>query len=240
MNNYTLYQVGDCCVTLQVGPGINEAWNEKVLAMQRWLLSHRFTGLKDVIVAYNSVSLVYDPVLVKQNYRPGGTISRFAEEKLSQAFDQSAADPQERSLIRIPVCYDQEYAPDLETVARLTQLAPDEVVRIHTEPVYRVYMIGFLPGFPYMATVPEAITVPRKKAPAPVAAGSVGIAGMQTGVYPLASPGGWQIIGRTPMQLFNPLVEDRSLLQAGDHVQFYPIVKEEFISRNQYNGAAPL
>lgn len=240
MNNYTLYQVGDCCVTMQVGPGINEAWNEKVLAMQKWLLSHRFTGLKDVIIAYNSISLVYDPVLVKQHYRPVGIISRFAEEKLSEAFDQSAAALEERPLIRIPVCYDQEYAPDLETVARLAQLAPDEVVRIHTAQVYRVYMIGFLPGFPYMAAVPRAIAVPRKKTPASVAAGSIGITGMQTGIYTLASPGGWQIIGRTPVQLYNPSVEDRPLLQAGDHVQFYRIVKEEFINRNQYKGAAPL
>ena len=240
MNNYTLYQVGDCCVTMLVGPGINEAWNEKVLAMQRWLLAHRFTGLKDVITAYNSISLVYDPVLVKQSCRPGTTVSKFAESKLSEAFDQSSATPEERPLIRIPVCYDPEYAPDLETVARLKQLEPEELVRIHTEPVYRVYMIGFLPGFPYMATVPDSIAVPRKKMPAPVTAGSVGITGMQTGIYPLASPGGWQIIGRTPVQLFHPSVEDRPLLQAGDHVQFYRIFKEEFVSRNQYQGSVPL
>ncbi|MBE7169930.1 MAG: 5-oxoprolinase subunit PxpB [Williamsia sp.] len=233
MNNYTLYTVGDCCITMQVGSNINEEWSEKVIAMQRWFQSHPIIGLKDVIIAYNSISLQYNPLLVKQHYRPPGTISAFIKEMLVQAYEQATIVPGEQAVIRIPVCYDREYGPDLEWIARSKQLDLEEVVRLHTGSVYRVYMIGFLPGFPYMAAVPEAIAAPRKKGPAPVAAGSIGIAGIQTGIYPLASPGGWQIIGRTPLQLFHPLPEDRPLLQAGDHVQFYKIVKEEFISWKQ-------
>lgn len=231
MNNYTLYTVGDCCVTMQIGNDINEEKNEKVISLQRWLQSHPFTGLKDVIIAYNSISIVYNPALVKKQYRPAGTVSAFIKEKLVLAFKQAPFAPVEQRVIRIPVCYDKEYGADLETIARLKQLTPEEIVRIHTSLVYRVYMIGFLPGFPYMAAVPDSIAVPRKAAPAPVAAGSVGIAGVQTGVYPLASPGGWQIIGRTPLKF--DLLAERPLLQAGDSVQFYQIVKEEFISRKQ-------
>ena len=230
MTNYTLYPVGDCCITMLVGSSINEEASQKVIAMQRWMQFYVFTGLKDVIVAYNSISLVYDPVLVRRHCHPAGTVSSFIENKLTKAFEQAAPYSEEQGVIRIPVCYGNEYGRDLESVARLKELDPDEVVSIHAGAVYRVYMIGFLPGFPYMAIVPPAIAAPRKDGPQPVAAGSVGIAGIQTGIYPLASPGGWQIIGRTPLQLFKALVNDHPLLQAGDRVQFYPITKEAFIS----------
>ena len=230
MNNYTLYSVGDGCVTMAIGHGINEEAGQKVIAMQRWLQSHAFTGLKDLIVAYNSISLVYDPLQVRRHYQPGGTVSAFVEKTLVEAFKQAMPAINEQTIMQIPVCYSDEYGPDLESVAQLKELHPDELVHIHTGAVYRVYMIGFLPGFPYMASVPGAIAAPRKKTPRQVAAGSVGIAGVQTGIYPLASPGGWQIIGRTPLALFDFLAKGNPLLQAGDRVQFYPITKEAFVS----------
>jgi len=113
-------------------------------------------------------------------------------------------------------------------MARLTQLTEEEGVSMHTSTIYNVYMIGFLPGFSYMGEVNERIAVPRKQAPTPVVAGSVGIAGSQTGIYPLNSPGGWQIVGRTPLRLFDPFAPEPVKLQTGDRVQFYSITKREF------------
>jgi inhibitor of KinA len=150
---------------------------------------------------------------------------------LRQAFERSVQTEQEvREVIRIPVCYEGDYAPDLAALAQQKQLTEQEVVNIHTATIYNVYMIGFLPGFSYMGEVNERIAVPRKQHPTQVMAGSVGIAGSQTGIYPLNSPGGWQIVGRTPLPLFDPFAPEPVKLQAGDKVQFYAITKQEFES----------
>jgi inhibitor of KinA len=126
------------------------------------------------------------------------------------------------------VCYEGAYAPDLEDVARQQGLSVREVIELHCAGVYRVYMIGFLPGFPYLGAVDQRLEVPRKPRPVPVAAGGVGIAGKQTGIYPLNSPGGWSIIGRTPVRLFDSQTDPPVRLQTGDRVEFYPIPTEEF------------
>lgn len=229
MDNYTLYPVGDSCLTMTVGNNINEILNEKVIAIQNWINSHSFKGLQDVVIAYNSISLLYDPVIVKAVYKPSCLVSSFVGGKLAEAFEQSVAAASEGTVTRIPVCYDDEYGPDLQVITDLKQINKEEVVRLHTAQAYRIYMIGFLPGFPYLATVPDMIASPRKKQPVQVAAGGVGIAGMQTGIYPVASPGGWQIIGRTPVKVFNTMAKHPFLLKAGNYVQFYAITKEEFI-----------
>ncbi|GGA83049.1 hypothetical protein GCM10011511_02590 [Puia dinghuensis] len=129
---------------------------------------------------------------------------------------------------RIPVCYEGEYAPDLQWVAAQQGLTPKEVIDIHVASTYRVYMVGFLPGFPYLGTVDRRLQLPRKPQPVTVVAGGVGIAGMQTGIYPLTSPGGWQIIGRTPVKLFDVEADPPIRLQAGDNVQFYPVSAKAF------------
>ena len=121
-----------------------------------------------------------------------------------------------------------EYAPDLEWVATQKGLSPEEVIGLHVAELYRVYMIGFLPGFPYLGTVDERLRLPRKAQPVNVVAGGVGIAGMQTGIYPLNSPGGWQIIGRTPLILFDLAMDPPIRLQAGDQVQFYAVSSADF------------
>ena len=131
--------------------------------------------------------------------------------------------------IKIPVCYSAKYALDLQEISKQKNLATDEIVRLHTTKKYRVYMIGFLPGFAYMGEVDEAIAFPRKAQPRKIVeAGSVGIAGSQTGIYPLDSPGGWQIIGKTPIQIFNKEKADPVLLQPGDEIEFYSITEDEF------------
>ena len=131
--------------------------------------------------------------------------------------------PSDGREVPIPVCYEGEYAPDLEAVARQKGLSPGEVIDLHCSIEYRIYMIGFLPGFPYMGKIDPRIEIPRKMRPVPVIAGGVGIAGMQTGIYPLNSPGGWQIIGRTPLHLFNRHADPPVALLTGDRVRFYPV-----------------
>jgi inhibitor of KinA len=230
-DQYKIFPLGDSAVTFDMGNTISEALNQKALAMQQWLHTHPFEGLKDCLVAYSSLTVLYNPVIIKKYYHPPATVFSWVADQLQQAFEKAA--PLNRAageLLRIPVCYSAGYGPDLATLAQQQQLSEQEVVDLHTAPVYNVYMIGFLPGFSYMGEVNEKIAVPRKQHPTPVMAGSVGIAGSQTGIYPLNSPGGWQIVGRTPLKLFDPFGPEPVKLQAGDRVQFYAITKEEFLS----------
>jgi len=226
---YKIFPLGDAAITLDMGNVISEGLNQKALAMQRWLLDHPFEGMKDCLVAYSSLTVSYNPVMVKKYYNLNTTAFSWVADRLRQAFEQSVQTvPEAREVIRIPVCYEGGYAPDLGALAQQKQLSEQEVVNIHTATIYNVFMIGFLPGFSYMGEVNERIAVPRKQHPTQVLAGSVGIAGSQTGIYPLNSPGGWQIIGRTPLTLFDPFVPEPVKLQAGDRVQFYAITQNEF------------
>jgi inhibitor of KinA len=191
--------------------------------------------LTDIIVSYSSVSLFYDPATVCPDRAacPSGAfgiVERLLEE--IWAMEGTGSVP-EGHFFRIPVCYGGEYGPDLTFVAREKGLDPSEVIRLHCEAEYRVYMIGFLPGFPYLGRTDARLQVGRKAQPVPVQAGGVGIAGSQTGVYTLNSPGGWQIIGRTPLRLFDARNDPPVLLQAGDRVQFYPVGPEEFFQSKE-------
>ncbi len=133
-------------------------------------------------------------------------------------------------VVSIPVCYGGDFGPDLEYVAHHNNISPQEVIEIHSGNEYSVYMIGFSPGFPYLGGMSEKISAPRRSSPRLIIpAGSVGIAGKQTGIYPIETPGGWQIIGRTPIKLFRPDEESPSLLQAGDKIKFTPISYPEFM-----------
>lgn len=199
--------------------------------MAAWLHNHAFEGLKDIIPAYGSLTISYDPFLIKTNHQPASTVFAWVKEKLEDAYfrsiENSAVQP---AFHRVPVCYEQEYAPDLEALALQLQTTTKEIIALHTAVVYRVYMIGFLPGFAYLGSVDDRIAVPRKSQPANVLAGSVGIAGKQTGIYPLNSPGGWNIIGRIPLKMFDPLAEQPVWMQPGDEIQFFPITVREFKS----------
>jgi inhibitor of KinA len=230
-NQYKIFPLGDSAVTFDMGNSISEALNQKALAMQQWLLAHPFEGLKDCLVAYSSLTVLYNPAVVKKYYNPDNTIFHWVGGQLQQAFEKALQTATEvREVINIPVCYEAPYSPDLAALAQQKQFTEEEVVTLHTSTIYNVYMIGFLPGFSYMGEVNEKIAVPRKQHPTQVLAGSVGIAGSQTGIYPLNSPGGWQIIGRTPLKMFDPFVPEPVKLQAGDRVQFFAITKREFES----------
>ncbi len=214
--------MGDGAATIDLGNHLSESLNGKVLAMHQWLDQHSFEGLKDVITAYSSLTIIYDTAFIKNYYQPSAPVFEWIKQRLITAYQQSGdfidGTPARH---RIPVYYGQDNGADLDTLARQKQLTPGDVIRIHTSKVYRVYMIGFLPGFSYMAAVDDQIAQPRKEKPVPVAAGSVGIAGSQTGIYPFDGPGGWNIIGRTPVQLFNAQAKNPVLLKAGDEVEFY-------------------
>jgi inhibitor of KinA len=231
LTSFTIFPLGDSAITLDLGNTIDELHNIKVLAIYDWLRAHPFPGLLDIIAAYSSVSVFYDPAVLRASGVPGDRgASHWVEGLLRKAME--TAEPPDTvhsgNTFHIPVCYEQEFGPDLPSLAGRKRLSVEEVIQLHSAIVYRVYMIGFLPGFSYMGTVDERLQLQRKERPVPVAAGGVGIAGMQTGIYPLSSPGGWQIIGRTPLKLFDPAKEPPILLRAGDNVQFHPISSGEF------------
>jgi len=173
-------------------------------------------GVTNVHPAYASILIDFDPLAVSP---------RDMEFVVTRLYAQAAAAPlPEPRMVEIPVAYGGEYGPDLEAVAVLTGHTPEEVIALHSGAEYLVYFLGFSPGFPYLGGLPEAIAAPRLETPRKrVPAGSVAIGGRQTGVYPLASPGGWRIIGCTPLQLFRPDADPPVLLQMGDHVRFVPV-----------------
>jgi inhibitor of KinA len=233
---YRIFSIGDAAITLDLGNVIDPALNRKVLAIREQILQQPFTGLLDCRIAYSSVTLVYDPVAVKKAHHPENTVFAFLQQYLEAAYHKAQALPDTATrTVRIPVCYEDGYGVDLEAAAAQLKLSPEKLITLHLSRSYRVYMIGFLPGFAYMGLTHEQLYIPRKAQPVPVKAGSVGITGRQTGIYPLHCPGGWYIIGRTPQPLFDACAEIPVLLQPGDEVQFYRISGKEFESLNR-NG----
>jgi inhibitor of KinA len=235
----SIFPLGDSAATIELGELINEELSRKAMAIQAWILSRHVVGIKDVIVSYSSVSVFYDPVeLINRSEATGaGQEGAFEYTKvlLEQAWREAMPDSGENGgsedmekIFRVPVCYDGGYGPDRDWLAREKGISVEELIGLHSSRVYRVYMIGFLPGFSYLGELDERLQIPRKEKPVPVKAGSVGIAGSQTGIYPLNSPGGWQIIGRTPLRLFDPHAEMPILLKTGDKVCFLAIGAGEF------------
>lgn len=229
--SFSIYPLGDSAITIDLGNSIDEQLNRQALAIHDWLQAHRFPGLVDIIIAYSSVSVLYDPAIVRTSKVncPGGAygwVSKLMKQAGEEVMGGAAV---KGHSFRMPVCYGGEYGPDLEWVARQKGLSGEEVIRIHHSGSYRIYMVGFLPGFPYLGKIDSRLEVPRKDRPVPVMGGGVGIAGIQTGIYPLSSPGGWQIIGRTPVRLFDWQTDPPIRFQCGDEVEFYPISREEFL-----------
>src|SRR5918912_2649199 len=199
-----LSALGDRAVVIQLGSSIDEATHRRVRAVCARLDERPIAGLVEYVPAYASVVVHYDPARVPPDRARPHSLphSRFVA-ALEAALDQlveEALPP--TSLVEIPVCYGGEFAPALEDVARLHELSPDDVIRIHIDGDYLVYMIGFLPGFAYLGGLSERIATPRRSTPRTlVPRGSVGIGGSQTGIYSVPAPGGWHLIGRTPLSL---------------------------------------
>lgn len=218
MKDFILYPLGDKAITVQFENSISLEVHSKVLAFTRLLDELKVKGISEWVPAFNSVTIYYDPLII--SYSEMISILESNREKISSPSSNK------KNIVEIPVCYGGEFGPDLEEVAKHSKLSPEEVIQIHSSKDYLVYMIGFAPGFPYLGGMDERIATPRRITPRKkVIAGSVGIAGPQTGIYSLTSPGGWQIIGRSSLCLFDLKKEKPSLLQMGDFVRFKPVAK---------------
>ena len=235
---YKLIPFSETGIMVTFGNEIKEEIHQKVAALSDYLDEHPFVGFVEYIPAFTSVTVFYNPMIVRTlaiplshtmdpamplSYQIVAQILERALEGLNPETDFQA------TTVEIPVCYGGEFGPDLEYVAEYHKMTPEEVIDIHTNGNYLVYMIGFSPGFPYLGGLSEKIATPRRSSPRLVIpAGSVGIAGDQTGAYPIESPGGWQLIGRTPVNLFRPEVEPPILLRSGNLVKFKAISLEEY------------
>ncbi|HXI57794.1 MAG TPA: 5-oxoprolinase subunit PxpB [Polyangia bacterium] len=218
---------GDQAIMVRLGRQIEPAISASVQALTAAVRQAAPAWLVDCVPSYCAVLIQFDP----RTAAPAD-VDSFVRDRLAAAAAAGAAAPEfERPsrLVEIPVCYQPDFGPDLVDVAASCQLSVDEVIQRHAAPEYRVYMLGFRPGFPFLGTVDQRIAVPRLSTPrANVVAGSVGIAGQQTGIYPNAGPGGWRIIGRTPWRLFDASAPQPFRLTAGDGVRFVPIDGAEF------------
>jgi inhibitor of KinA len=212
---------------------IDPSIHEQVMNAFHYLRSLQLPYITDLIPAYASLSVLYDAAQLRQQEKrpPGAWITAYITKALQQATSAVTTTPR---TLEIPVCYHPSLAPDLSAMAQQKGISEAAVISLHTGRKYTVYMLGFLPGFPYMGTVDAQLATPRLKQPrVQVPAGSVGIAGEQTGIYPQASPGGWNIIGQTPIRLFDPCSEDPCYCRPGDQVQFVPVTLEAFHQMQQ-------
>jgi inhibitor of KinA len=215
--------LGDASLLIELGHAIDAATHERVRCAFRALSSAEITGVIDIVPAYTGLAVHYDPVAVGRT-RPARGIMPYdlIRRQVVDVLDAADAEPEAPGpVVDIPVRYGGENGPDLDYVARHAGMSAAEVVALHASIEYTVYMIGFTPGFPYLGGLPAQLATPRRASPRQaVPAGSVGIAGSQTGVYPLSTPGGWQIIGRTDARLFRPELDPPTLLRLGDRVRF--------------------
>jgi KipI family sensor histidine kinase inhibitor len=206
--------IGDCCLSVVFEERIDPSVNARCVALAADLRRRTLTGVRDVVPAYHTVTVYFDPRQVRRS-----VLQRLLEEAaVSVATSETSA---ESDPVSISVTYGGEAGPDLASVAAFARGSEEDVIRLHTATVYRVYMLGFLPGFAYLGSVDHRIAAPRLDTPRlRVPAGSVGIAGAQTGIYPCETPGGWRIIGRTSVKLFDASRDQPSMLRAGDRVRF--------------------
>ncbi|WP_181909547.1 5-oxoprolinase subunit PxpB [Paenibacillus taihuensis] len=245
---FSIAPLGDRALVVQLPPqGENQpAWQVSA-ELAKLLRAAKRSWIIDVVPAYTTVTVVYDPLLLYQTASAGvllfevaaaevrAILQQLHEHQHRHQINQQEQLPkyagvlhQEPRVIEIPVCYGSSYGPDLPQCAERAGMSEAAFIRRHAEAEYRVAMIGFMPGFPYLTGLPPELSQPRRSSPRSIVpAGAVGIAGGQTGVYPLATPGGWQLIGRTPLALFDPKRAEPILLRAGDHVRFVPINETE-------------
>jgi KipI family sensor histidine kinase inhibitor len=226
-----LVPCGDRALLVYLGDEAHLAVNQRVHALTRALKQSPHPALVEITPAYHCLMMEYDPLRIRLDQ---------LEEMIHSALERACTEPADSRTVEIPVCYGGEFGPDLGTVAAHTGLSPGEVTRRHQEPLYRVYCLGFSPGFPYLGDLDASLHTPRLAEPRTrLPAGSVGIGGTQTGIYPASTPGGWQLIGRTPLRLFDPFREPPTLLEPGNTVRFVPIGPELYEELEQAYAAGP-
>ena len=211
---------GDTALAVEFGSEIDRAVSETVLALDAALAGRRVEGIVETVPTFRSLMIHYDPIAVAPE-----TLTNLV---LKLITGSSSHRPKQRRW-RIPACYEQQFAPDLDEVAGLTGLSSADIIELHSATEFHVYMIGFLPGYPYMGDLPEQLRLPRRQEPrVRLPAGSVAIATAMTAIYPVESPGGWHLIGRSPIKLFDAQWERPSLLLPGDKVRFTPVTVSQF------------
>jgi inhibitor of KinA len=231
-----IVHLGDSALIVRVRDRFEDAPDQtltEVLRTFRRLQAAAIPGVIELAPAYTTVAVFFDPMVVANAGSERNPPLDWLTERVRAAIAgagrprRAAASPVR--LVEIPVCYDPEFALDLDHVASQAKLTPPKVVDLHSRAEYRVSCIGFVPGFPFLAGLPKELATPRRATPRKeIPAGSVAIGGAQTGIYPLRSPGGWNLIGRTPLQLFDPEKTPPAFLHAGDRVRFRAITREEF------------
>lgn len=223
MYEKTKYLVsGDSAITMEFGNSITDQINRKIRAVSLSLEKSNTEGIVEIVPTYRSLMIHYDPLVLKYEE----LLEKLKE--LEKNIDNIELPAPE--VIEIPTLYGGEYGPDIENVATHNNISVEEVIKIHTSQEYLIYMLGFTPGFPYLGGMDKKIATPRLQSPrTKIPGGSVGIAGEQTGIYPIDSPGGWQLIGRTPLELFAPNREDAILLKAGNYISFKSITEDEYL-----------
>jgi inhibitor of KinA len=221
VTTFRIVPAGESALIVEFEEQIDPAINARAIACARTIEAATVPGVRDVVPTYRSVAVYFDPL-----HTDGDVLLARLEDAAGavQAASLATGAP-----VRIPVCYGGDLGPDLAGVSAFAGMAEPDVVSAHCAAVYRVFMLGFVPGFAYLGVVDSRIAMPRHSTPrVRVPAGSVGIAGVQTGVYTGETPGGWQLIGRTPLKPFDPARDEPFLMQAGDAVQFYPIDRAEY------------
>jgi inhibitor of KinA len=214
-------RAGDSTIVVEFEERIDPEINTRCIAVAERMWASGVAGIRDVVPTYRSVAVYFNPLKTDH--------TRLVEILKRATFEPVSAPNDPARFHRIPVCYGGDFGPDLLAVADFARLTVDDTIARHARPRYRVFMLGFVPGFAYMGSVDGQIAAPRRATPrTKVPAGSVGIAGVQTGIYPTETPGGWQLIGRTPLRPFDSRRPHPSLFQPGDAVQFFPIGPAEW------------
>ncbi len=236
--SYNIFPLGDSALTIDFGNKIDENVNNRVLSLFNQLKEVNYSEILDIVPSYTSLTVHYNVFSITNKYQHNRTAFEIISEKVEKVINRTGKSPSQKNkqILKVPVCYLPEFGLDIQEIAREKNISIEEVVRLHSGKKYRVYMIGFLPGFPYMGEVDEKISMSRKQQPrVKVPAGSVGIAANQTGIYPFDSPGGWNIIGQTPLQIFCKEEAKLTFFEAGDEVEFYSISKDEFNNYSAWN-----
>lgn len=212
---------GDQSILVQFGKEISDETSKSVRRLAELVESRHINGIEEVILGYTNLLINYNPAKI-----PYDKLLTTVEGLIDEI---DITESKEHNVIEIPVLYGSEWGPDLQEVAKINQMTEEEVIQIHTEPSYTVYFIGFTPGFPFLGGLSEKIATPRLPDPRTrITAGSVGIANNQTGIYPVSSPGGWRLIGHTPVPLYNPDKEKPFLLSPGDMIKFRSVTRNEY------------